>query len=242
MFLDFSQRASQEELMDDLDIRGPELEGALRSLERVNRLLGGHRLILRGLDELMQKAGQRWCKTHPCRILDLGCGGGDTLRAIARWGEDRGIAMELTGWDANPHTVQYARSRCALDPDIEIHRADVFAEPFPKEVDVVLCSLFLHHFAEPEICQLLAKIQQAGIPYVLINDLHRSPVAYSAFRLFCALFRVPYMARHDGLISIRKGFCRADWEALVPPAEAYAHNLRWQWAFRWQVLLHKTRT
>jgi len=242
MFIDFSQRARQEELMDDLDIRGPELEGALQSLERVNRLLGGHRLILRGLNELVQMTGHHWSEDRPCRILDLGCGGGDTLLAIARWGERRGIPMQLTGWDANPHTVRYARSRCATDPNIEIHRADVFAEPFPEKVDVVLCSLFLHHFAEPEICRLLDKVRQAGIPGVLINDLHRSPMAYSAFRLFCAIFRVPYMARHDGLLSIRKGFCRADWKTLVPPAEAYAYNLRWQWAFRWQVLLHKTRT
>jgi SAM-dependent methyltransferase len=238
MFSDFAQRAQLEERMDDLSIQGPELEGALLSLERVNRLLGGHRLILGGLDTLWQHSSP---KPKVWKVLDLGCGGGDTLRAIARWGYTRGRKLELVGWDANPNTAAYARERCAGCPSIEIQAADAFADPFPPGVDVVLCSLFLHHFSEDEICSLIRKMHRSGIPFVLINDLHRTPLAYTAFQLFCAFFRIPNMARHDGLISIRKGFRRADWEELIPSISFYSHSLKWQWAFRWQLLLQQAQ-
>jgi 2-polyprenyl-3-methyl-5-hydroxy-6-metoxy-1,4-benzoquinol methylase len=44
----------------------------------------------------------------PIQILDVGSGGGDLLRQIARWASRRGIPVQLTGIDLNPYAGRAA--------------------------------------------------------------------------------------------------------------------------------------
>src|SRR5580692_7385490 len=94
--LDFSRRAQLTELMDEPCSRD-ELRACLRDLSRVNRWFLAYRPLLRWLDSLGLQRGQA-----PFHILDVGCGYGDGLRRIAKWADDRGITVRLTGLDLNP--------------------------------------------------------------------------------------------------------------------------------------------
>src|SRR5690606_39479230 len=94
-------RSNQPELMDDLTLSGEELQKNLRELETINNWLGGHKVVLDALDKLTANY-----KNQTITIADIGCGGGDTLKSIARWADSKSIKVELTGIDANDFMVQ----------------------------------------------------------------------------------------------------------------------------------------
>lgn len=45
----------------------------------------------------------------PVRLLDVGCGGGDVARALARWAERDNLHLEVTGIDPDPRAPAFAR-------------------------------------------------------------------------------------------------------------------------------------
>ncbi len=69
------------ELMDDPGIGLDEISANLRDLERVNRLFGGTRLILRHLKPMVSRA-----HCGEIQILDVATGGADIPAAIVRGG------------------------------------------------------------------------------------------------------------------------------------------------------------
>ena len=90
------------------------------------------------------------------RILDLGTGSADLPRAMVAWGRDRGRELRVIGVDNNPEVMECARRECAEEPAVRLVQADIFHLPFPPgSFDLVICSLFLHHFEPPEAVRLL---------------------------------------------------------------------------------------
>ncbi len=96
--IDFGRRASPRELPElmDGDCSYEDFRDCLRSLENVNRWLLGYRPTLTWLDRLPPGLSE------PIHIVDVGSGGGDYLRRIARWARRRGVPVQLTGIDLNP--------------------------------------------------------------------------------------------------------------------------------------------
>lgn len=231
MIISFKTRAIDEEIMDDLDMSGPVLHKALDQLEVVNRWLGGNQLSIRGIRQILKNRPNTAPKS-PIKILDLGCGGGDGLRAIADWGRKNGIPLQLCGLDANAYTVEYARQRSTDYNEIQYQQVNVLDASFdPKGYDIILCALFLHHFDGSELDQLLNRLNQSGA-YLLINDLHRHWLAYYLFYLVCFVFQASDMTREDGLLSVRKGFRKTEWTTMLKRHNINNYKLQWKWAFR----------
>ena len=67
------------EIMDDLDFKGSEMAELLKDLKRINRLLGGNRVLVSGLSRLLKSKG----KPEKICMLDIGCGDGENLRPVA---------------------------------------------------------------------------------------------------------------------------------------------------------------
>jgi hypothetical protein len=63
-----------------------------------------------------------------------------------------------------------------------------------------------HHFSNAQILTLLRRLRGFVINSVLINDLWRSRLASLAARLLLSGTGTPAGARHDALLSIRRGF------------------------------------
>jgi SAM-dependent methyltransferase len=221
--------------MDDLSLSGEELQRNLEELEVINTWLGGYKVVLDALEQLL--AGY---KGPPVRIADIGCGGGDTLRHIAKWGRRKNIPLQLTGIDANDFMVQYARQRCAGFPEIVLKQHDVFSEQFQREqYDIVVCSLFCHHFNDAQLVQMFRQLhRQAGIA-VIVNDLHRHWLAYHSIKLLTRFFSDSYLVKNDAPLSVWRAFQRNELKRLVEEAGIDRYSLRWMWAFRWQLLLKK---
>ncbi len=220
------------EKMDDFSISGLELRKTLITLGRINRWLGGNRVTLNGIKKILNGHPKEQIIT----ILDLGCGGGDILRDVAEFGKQKGYSFNIIGVDANKSTLGYAKELSQSFPDISFLHCDIFSEEFKRvEYDLVLTSLFLHHFEDKQLERLIKGILEKASIGIVVNDLHRHSMAYFLFRLLC-LFTTNNMVKEDGLISILKGFKR---DELIRISEniGASYRIKWKWAFRYQWII-----
>jgi 2-polyprenyl-3-methyl-5-hydroxy-6-metoxy-1,4-benzoquinol methylase len=230
---DFSRRLEADEMMDDFSIVDHRLEAALEDLRIVNRWTGGHLASLLALRDIVKRSS-----AQSISVLDVGAGIGDYAEVFARWGARVGVEVRVVALDANPATVNYARETLArrLEPPLGAHVSaevgDVFDLSYPdRSFDIVHAGLFLHHFSDAECVRILDEMSRVG-RHVVINDLHRHPIAYHAVRLMAALFPVSEMFTHDGPISVLRAFDRADLERICEVAGIDA-AIRWFPGFRW---------
>lgn len=91
MSIDTSKRTNAVEIMDDFDLQGKELDKTLRDLDNINKWLGGNKITLEGVKNIVQNHS----KTKEIHIADVGCGNGAVLREIARWGGRTAINLNL---------------------------------------------------------------------------------------------------------------------------------------------------
>ena len=231
-----SYRTNEAEIMDNFDLGGEALKNTLRDLENINRWLGGNKVTLDGIKKILRENPE----IQECKIVDVGCGNGAMLREIAQWGKKNGCRLSLTGVDANIHAVSIAERLSEDYPNIEFKARDVFSEDYRKQsYDIVLCTLTLHHFTDPQIIELLRLFHKQAKYGVLINDLHRSKLAYRLFQVFCAVFIRNEIARKDGLTSILRGFKKSDLERFSAKIPARQAEIKWKWAFRYQWIIQK---
>jgi 2-polyprenyl-3-methyl-5-hydroxy-6-metoxy-1,4-benzoquinol methylase len=225
-------RSEEEEIMDDLDYNGPILHDALDKLAKINQWLGGNKVTINGL----KKALINHPKTDIITIVDLGCGGGDILREVSRYGKRYGYKFQLIGIDANQHTVNYAKTTSKTYENIEFKAIDIFSEDFKQlEYDIVLTTLFLHHFKEDELVTFLNPVLEKAKQGIVVNDLHRHPIAYYLFKLLCTTIKNKTIVE-DGLTSVLRGFKRQELENISQQLNAN-YQIQWKWAFRFQWIL-----
>jgi len=231
MFVDTACRSTAPEIMDDFNMEGEILRDALDKIARINQLLGGNKVTLNGVKTLI--SGQP--KAKPIRIADLGCGNGDMLRTLAAYAALHHLNFMLTGIDANDFTIRHARGLSADYPNINYVCTDIFDERnTPLDYDIILCTLTLHHFKNEEIISLLSRFKTSARLGFVINDLQRSALAYYLFMGLCFAFRLNDMSREDGLVSILRGFKRADLLSFSKQLNLKNYIIRWKWAFRYQ--------
>lgn len=220
--------------MDDLTLSGEELRKNLEELEVINHWLGGYKVVLGALDQLEIP------ENHTLHIADIGCGGGDTLTSIAKWARRNKVPVELEGIDANDFMVQYARKHCDSYPEISITQHDVFSEAFAaQKYDVIVCSLFCHHFTDAQLIQMFRQLYQQASMAVIINDLHRHWMAYYSIKYITAAFSGSRLVKNDAPLSVWRAFKRQELQHLVQQAGIEKYALKWMWAFRWQLVLEK---
>ena len=206
-----THRADPADLPEWMD--GPcsyeDFRACLIDLAQVNRLTLASRPTLHWLDELV--AARK--STEPLRIVDVGFGGGDMLRRIARWATRRGIAVQLTGIDLNPHAARAAREFTSANVAIDWITGDAFS--YTEPADVILSSLFTHHLSEPDIVRFLAWMDSVARRGWFINDLVREKTPLQLFTVLSRLARWHRFVRHDGPVSFRRSFREADWQRML---------------------------
>lgn len=220
--------------MDDFSMKGDVLRDTLDKLGQINKWLGGNRVTLSGVKQLLKNQS----KASTLTIVDLGCGHGDILRLIADYGRKEGYEFQLIGIDANQDSIDYAVDLSDNYPEIRYQNSDVFSEEFyTLEYDIVLATLFLHHFKTEDIETLLRQMTTKARLGVVINDLQRSEMAYGLFKLL-GLTISNQMIKEDGLTSILRAFKRKDLEAISQKLNLKS-QIRWKWAFRYQWIIKR---
>ncbi len=219
--LDFSRRAELVELMDE-PCSYEQLRACLHDIARVNRLTFAYRPTIVWMDELVAAHA---VSARPLRVVDVGCGYGDTLRRIDGWAQKRGIPVALTGIDLNPDAIRAAKEATPPGQKIEWVVGDALADAATGEIDVVVCSLLTHHLTDPEVVQFVRWMERTTRLGWFINDLHRQPVPYHLFRLLARFTNWHSFVKNDGPVSIRRSFIVEDWRRLCAAAKVDAANV-----------------
>ena len=230
----FAERNNRTEIMDDLNGTGPDWYQALRELKVINHYLGGNSVTIEGLNRLLK--GSVRAIDQPLEIADIGCGGGDMLQLIADWARANEIPVRLTGIDANPHIIEYARQHTAPYREITYMAADIFSDSFAsKKFDLITSTLFTHHFTDQQLVKMVKSLHSQARLGLVINDLHRHPLAYHSIKLLTKLGSRSYMVKHDAPVSVLRAFSKKDWQNVLQKAGLENYRISWRWAFRWML-------
>jgi len=183
------------ELLDSL--RPEEAGASLGDLIRINRRWGGHSTLRKLLAETVPAAGS-------FSVLDVGAASGDMAACIRQ----SYAGAEVTSLD-------YVKSHLDGATGAKIV-ADAFWLPFrPGSFDYVFCSLFLHHFTDEEVVDLLRGFGEVARKAVLVIDLERNPIPYYFIAWSRPLLGWDPVTVHDGAISVEAAFRREELEELA---------------------------
>ncbi len=229
----FSNRSPDKELMDDLNCSGKILNRTLTEIENINHWLGGDAITLNGLDQIINDKAVH----NPLSIADLGCGSGGMLKVINNWAKKHHVKVDLTGIDANPHVIEFARDNYK-DLNLNFLVLNILSKDFKDHnFDIILCTLFLHHFQSDEIVALLKQLKDQARLAVIVNDLHRHPIAYYSIKWLTKMFSKSEMVKFDAPLSVKRGFSRKEIIEILDKAGIQDYSLSWKWAFRWQLII-----
>ena len=200
-----------EEEMDAIELAPVRYAKVLRDLSRINALTLAARPTLGFLERIRARgAGDR-----PWRILDIGFGAGDMLARIARWGERRGVALDLVGVDLNPKSAPVAEARLGGRARLVTgDYRDLAGEPW----DIILSSLVTHHMTATQRSEFLRFMEAEAARGWLVNDLHRQRLPFAGYPLLAALAWVDPIVRRDGQLSVGRSFRRSEWRAMLDAA------------------------
>jgi Methyltransferase domain len=181
-----------------LDQAGPDgARRSLRDLIKINRYLGGYRTLRHMLRQVVQP-------TEDFSLLDVGAASGDMGGAILRWYPRAAV----TSFDYRRHHLA-----AAAYPKLV---GDAFALPFQQSsFDFVFSSLFLHHFEDDQIVDLLGTFRRIARRAVLAIDLERGPLAVQFLPMTKWLFGWDPITLHDGPISVQAAFKRDELLSLA---------------------------
>jgi ubiquinone/menaquinone biosynthesis C-methylase UbiE len=227
---DYSSRSTLTELIDEPGIPFKDWAVCLKELDIINTWLGGHAITLEGVKKLIDK------KEH-VTIAEIGCGGGDNLKAIYKWSKKRNRAVSFIGIDINEACIEFAEKNCNAIPEIRFIASDYKRVNFADDTspDIIFSSLFCHHFTNEQLVQMLEWLRiNAGVGF-FINDLQRHPMAFHSIKLLTRLFSNSYLVRNDAPISVMRGFTRKEWEMLLKRAGINNYSIEWKWAFRYLI-------
>ncbi|HEX8365010.1 MAG TPA: methyltransferase domain-containing protein [Allosphingosinicella sp.] len=202
-----SHRLVADEQMDDPALDPKVYAAVIGDLARVNSLLMVYRPTIAFIRRTLN--GRR-----SFRLLDVGYGQGDMLRAIACWAGRRGFEAELVGVDLNERSL--AAASTATPPGLPIeYRTGDYADTAGAGWDYVISSSTTHHMTDAELHAFLRFMEAEARIGWYVNDIHRHPLAYWSFPILARTMRWHRMVREDGCTSIQRGFRRGDWERLI---------------------------
>ena len=210
------------EFLDARDVDPRVRRRSHRDIALSNRLFGGSRAALAELLPTLQGAPRE------LTLLDVGTGTGDIPARFARLASRRGIRVRVIGLDDRRELVAATR-----EWPVEPILADALALPFADgSIDLVCCSQVLHHFADADAVRLVREMHRVAKRRVAIADLRRSWVAAAALWSLSFPLRFHPVSRHDGVVSIFRGFTGAELRRLVRDAVGVAPRVRRRFAYR----------
>lgn len=228
--IDYKNRSLKKEILDQNNIPFGDIVLNMKELEFINAHLGGHSITLNGFKKLL---GSR----KAVSVCEIGCGGGDNLKAIYLFCKKNNINVSFVGIDINKDCIAFAKENSVIGHVnfiVSDYRKINFANEKP---DIIFSSLFCHHFSENELVEMLYWMKNnSGIGF-FINDLHRHPVAYHFIKIATRIFSKSYLVKNDAPLSVLRGFKKKEWESIFEKAGIRNYSIKWKWAFRFFVIV-----
>jgi ubiquinone/menaquinone biosynthesis C-methylase UbiE len=208
-----------EELLDGPLDDTRALVGNLRDLARINRLTGGATLSLRAI-ECLGVLGERAGDIHT--ILDVGTGAADIPMRLLAETRRRGSSLTVTAADSREEVLAAAlAARPSLErtPGLTFAIADGRALPWPDgSFDVAHASLVLHHLSPADAVAFLRELRRVARIGIVVNDLVRGRLFWIGGWLLVHTVARSRFTRHDGPLSVRRAYTRAELHDLLAAA------------------------
>lgn len=197
------------ELMDDPALDDARHFDALNSLRTLNMVSNGALVLWKPL-RLLSKS------TVPLRVLDLATGGGETPVELQMVAERRNKQIQIDGCDFSERAVSYAVMQAAkVAASNKFFILDALQDELPKDYDVIMCSLFMHHLDPEQVVSLLAKMAEAANKAILVNDLARSSSNLFWVTAASRLLSSSDVVHHDGPASVRAAYTVAEMSEMA---------------------------
>jgi hypothetical protein len=209
-------RVIEPELLDELPPGDAGAVGSRQDLDRINWLMGNCGILRRLLESGM---GQR-C---PKRIVELGAGDGRLMLRLARSLARRWKRVEVVLVDQqNVISDETHDGFKALGWQVEIVTADIFQwleKSAEQPADAMLANLFLHHFKENQLAELLRLASERTRVFAGCEPRRSGlPLAFSRM---VGLVGCNAVTRHDAVVSVKAGFAGRELSALWPSAHPW---------------------
>jgi ubiquinone/menaquinone biosynthesis C-methylase UbiE len=216
------------EYLDLPDVEPGLAERSIGDVTVANRLFGGTRAVLAELDVVLGELGPA------ATLLDVGTGLGDIPARAAGRAARRGVRLQTVGVDASEELARASRARGGWSVCGDALRLPLAS----RSVDVVTCSQLLHHFTETDGARVVAELDRVARRRVIVSDLRRSYLAAAGFWAASWPLGFHPVTRHDGVVSVMRGFTARELHALVSDAVAATpvvrRRLGWRVTASWE--------
>lgn len=202
------RRDVQPEILDELSVDDPRAIQSRRDLQKVNTFMGHPGMVTRAL---------RARPSSPRLLVEIGAGDGTFLLRVARRLKYPARVRALLV-DRRPSMSAATRKEFeAAGWDVDACQSDVFeflCRPHAEIADVTVANLFLHHFRDSELVNLLNLAAQQTRGFIACEP-RRSLTALAGTSLL-RLIGCNEVTIHDAGISVRAGFRDRELSALWP--------------------------
>jgi 2-polyprenyl-3-methyl-5-hydroxy-6-metoxy-1,4-benzoquinol methylase len=226
--MNLSHRSYQKEILDNDDVSFEDIKRNMQELNFINTWLGGHAISIKGLKQLVGGKKQ-------ITVCEIGCGGGDNIKALDNWCKVKNIDANFIGIDIKQECIDFAAT-ALTNIEVLLIASDYKKAFLPARPDVVFSSLFCHHFTESELVEQLQWMQNNSTIGFFINDLQRNTIGYHSIKLLTAVFSSSYLVKNDAPLSVARGFRKNEWMNIFAAAGIHNYSVKWQWAFRYLIV------
>ena len=213
------------ELLDDPSTDTALATRSLQDVARSNRWFGGANAVVAELVPVLAAARGR---SAPLTLLDVGTGAGDIPELARRIADRGGVHLLTIGLEVTPALAAASRPRSG-----DAIAGDALALPFAdRSVDIVACSQVLHHFEAADGVRLLAEMNRVARVRVIVADIRRAWAAAAGLWVGSWALGFHPVSRHDGVVSVLRGFRAAELSAAVVAATGCLPSVRNRRGFR----------
>jgi 2-polyprenyl-3-methyl-5-hydroxy-6-metoxy-1,4-benzoquinol methylase len=167
--------------------------------------------------------------------MDVGCGDGYLLRQIGRKAKSANLAVELVGADMSRVALDLAQEKSIAEGlELQTHQVNLLTQELPP-ADIVINSLFLHHFTEDQIIVVLEKFKTATKRLLIVEDLRRTALGYGLCYVSCRLLTSSPIVHYDGMRSVEGALKISELEKLMKRARLDAASVTRRWPQRFVI-------
>jgi SAM-dependent methyltransferase len=217
------------EILDGPDVDARVRVRSLSDVALANRLFGGTHAVLAELARVLDRHQEAAARASAAlTLLDVGSGVGDIIEQASGMAVRRGLQLACIALDADETLARTCGDRGSL-PVCGDARVLPFAD---HSVDIVTCSQVLHHFSDDEVPLVLRELSRVARRRVIVADLRRSWLAVAG--IWAASFPLGFhpISRHDGMVSVLRGFTAAELDRAVRVATNVTPEVRRRPGFR----------
>jgi SAM-dependent methyltransferase len=184
------------EILDAPDLDPHLGRRSLRDVALANALFGGSAAVVNEIAAALP--------TLPTSLtlLDVGTGLGDIPARARDVGQRAGATIRTIGLEA----AEWVAAASRKGNDMAIVGSGL-ALPFADaSVDIVTCSQVLHHFFDLDARLLVSELNRVARYRVIVSEIRRTRVAAAGIWAASFLLGFHPVSRHDGVVSVMRGF------------------------------------